>query len=55
MHELWMARRRQEAFEWKTQQHLGTVGESGNLIGNLGILLENLGIEGGINATINPN
>ncbi|KAJ1386104.1 hypothetical protein B484DRAFT_410309, partial [Ochromonadaceae sp. CCMP2298] len=22
MHELWMARRRQEAFEWKTQQHL---------------------------------
>ena len=25
MHELWMARRRQEAFEWKTQQHLSMV------------------------------
>eukprot|EP00598_Pedospumella_elongata_P000366 CAMPEP_0184973908 /NCGR_PEP_ID=MMETSP1098-20130426/5512_1 /TAXON_ID=89044 /ORGANISM="Spumella elongata, Strain CCAP 955/1" /LENGTH=756 /DNA_ID=CAMNT_0027496413 /DNA_START=91 /DNA_END=2361 /DNA_ORIENTATION=- len=25
MHELWMARRRQEAFEWKTQQHLALV------------------------------
>jgi hypothetical protein len=25
MHELWMARRRQEAFEWKTQQHLTMV------------------------------
>eukprot|EP01038_Epipyxis_sp_PR26KG_P004770 gene4770-6692_t len=25
MHEMWMARRRQEAFEWKTQQHLALV------------------------------
>ena len=25
MHELWMARRRQEAFEFKTQQHLALV------------------------------
>ena len=25
MHELWLARRRQEAFEWKTQQHLKLV------------------------------
>lgn len=25
MHELWLARRRQEAFEWKTQQHLALV------------------------------
>lgn len=25
MHELWLARRRQEAFDWKTQQHMGLI------------------------------